>query len=248
MFESAMKIKTVVLRVLVLAGVGLGMAAGAGATPVTFGFEAEVASIIDRGGGAMLPFGIVAGDPISTSFVLDTFTDGPQYSQAGLLSFEVAGHEFSLPNFLVSVENNHIPDAVPQRGRIADPMNTPIADQGPGISDRISLACDGLFTLTCGVLSEGGDIKFSPQIGLSGELTTIDSSELLTDLATWNAFSFREMSLLFRNEVTGGTTRIGAYVGPLSIVPEPSTKGLAIGCLISITLYVHRQRAIVVSL
>ncbi len=211
------------------------------AAPVTFAFEAEVASVIDSGGGAGLPFTVAVGDALFSSFELDSFSGGPGYAQTGALSFEIAGNEFSLEGFLVTVENDHVPDAVPLRGSIADPLNTPIVDQGPGVSDRLSLSCDSPFSLTCALLNGSGNIEFSPQIALFGDQTLIDSTELFTDPAIWNMFSFREMSLLFRNGTTEGTTRIGVYIGPLSFVPEPTSSCLTVSFAVLLAVFVQRR-------
>jgi hypothetical protein len=55
----------------------------------------------------------------------------------------------------------------------------------------------------------------------------LDSSDLTADLAMWNTFSFREMSLLFVDAVTSGEVYIGAYVGAVQLIPEPYTLYLA---------------------
>ncbi len=154
------------------------------AAPVTLRFDAEIASVIDSDGGAELPFTVAVGDALFSSFELDSFIGGPRYAQTGAFLFKIAGNEFSMSGFMVTVENDHVPGAVPLRGSIADPLNTPIVDQGPGVSDRLSLSCDSPFSFTCASLDGNGDINYSPQIALFGDQTLIDLIELPTDVAS----------------------------------------------------------------
>ncbi len=214
------------------------------AAPVTFAFEAEVASVIEVNWGAGVPFAVNVDDVLVSSFELDSFSGGPQRIQTGALSFEVAGYEFSLTGFVLTVENDDAPDAIPLRGRLAAPLNTPIVDQAPGITDSLFFSCIDPFDLSCGSLAGNEDIVFGPRIALIGDRTVHASTELTTDLTIWNAFSFRELVLLFRNESTGGTTRIGAYVGSVSQIPEPASGILAILCGVLVLLFdIKRQQS-----
>ena len=106
MFEFAMKLKTAVLRVLVLAGIGLGMAAGAMATPVTFGFEATVASI-SLGASFDSEIGLETGDVITGQFTFEPNTgdgsDSFEVNQPHAFSLEINGIELSTVAYMTAI-------------------------------------------------------------------------------------------------------------------------------------------------
>jgi hypothetical protein len=209
------------------------------AAPLTFQFQANVASVLPTAGGAALPFPLSAGDELEVEFSFDPGTGGPQYPQASPLRVSLGGQVGLTAGFLIDVRNDDIPNAVPVPGSIADPANTPIVDLGPGASDNIFLSC--VTSSVCGVLQDRPNLTFRPVIAFSHEGSLLNSEDLPTDPMKWNAFPFREMSLTFINNTTSGETYIGANIGTVKLIPELSTGVLAVAAVC--TLFVVRRAA-----
>jgi hypothetical protein len=195
------------------------------AAPVTFRFESEVASVLPNRGGADLPFDVSEGDSLVTTFSFEPASGGPEYPQSGLIQFAINGHVLAISGYNISVQDNELTSGL-ARGRIADPIHAPIDDDPGGSRDNIFLGCLPHSTpeeFFCGSLTINPAIVFRPTVGLSNEDDLISSDKLSTDLAIWNQFSFREMSLSFVNTITNGETYVGAFVGSVKLVPEPGT-------------------------
>jgi hypothetical protein len=198
------------------------------AAPVTFRFEAEVASVSPSKGGVALPFTIAPGDTIATTFAFEPTSGGSRYDQLGELRFDIADQQLSISGFTISVGNDALPNAVPLRGEIADPTIIFLSDQGPGSSDGIGLRCLNGSAFLCGSLPVHPEIKYVPAIAFLGEDSSINSTELTDEVSVWNAFTFREMSLLFIDNDAHGEVYIGLYIGSVYAVPEPATSFLLV--------------------
>jgi hypothetical protein len=71
----------------------------------------------------------------------------------------------------------------------------------------------------------------------------LTSNELLADPQLWNAFSLREMSLIFQNVDTGNAAYVGAYIGQIEQVPEPASIVLmGVFCLLLICTLRRRMK------
>ncbi len=198
------------------------------AAPVTFHFEAEVASVSSSMGGISLPFTIVPGDTIATTFTFEPSSGGPAYAQSSQLRFNIGGHELSIAGFVINVGNDAVPNAVPLTGEIADPSSIFFPDQGPGSSDGIGLGCINGGAFFCGSVPLHSQVAYVPVIAFLGEDSIINSTDLTDDVHVWNAFTFREMALSFIDNDTQGEVYIGAYIGSVQAVPEPATSYLLV--------------------
>jgi hypothetical protein len=184
------------------------------AAPVTFRFDATVAD------GTDLPFNVSQGDVIEGTISFESGSPGPIYPQFHGMRFGVAGMTLQADEFEIEVENDRqIWIDVP--GRIADPDNAPDTDFND-IGDNIVVSCQGGGPLFCGSIEESSSFVFRPLLVLSDQETVLDSSDLSTDANFLNAFSQREMSIIFKNLGTGETTYVGAYIGQFQQVPEPT--------------------------
>ncbi len=195
------------------------------AAPVTFNFEATVASVFPVTAASELPFEIVHGDSITATLEFEPRSGGPIYPQSASVCFQAGGQVLEADALEVRIENN-AGAGVDLRGRIADPNATPDIDL-TGTSDNIFMSCSP--TAFCGVAPEHSNYSFRPLLAFSHDETLLNSDDLIADVGTWNTFSFREMSLIFRDANTGGETYIGAYLGGLRQVPEPPAVVLFIG-------------------
>jgi hypothetical protein len=192
------------------------------AAPVTFKFTADVASVVPFNGDANLPFDVVAGDTVVTTFKFVPANGGPNFPQFDLLRFELSGHVVNVPNYVITVRDEYAPNSAPIPGSIADPVNAPIDDQAPGSSDNIFLGCMSPQAF-CGLLVGSDEISVLPVVRFSTDDNPLGNGSLVTDVNVWNQFSFREMSLSFRNGDTGGQVYIGAYIRAVEQIPEVGT-------------------------
>jgi hypothetical protein len=201
------------------------IASAISAAPVTFRFEAEVASAFPTRDGAGFPFTVSAGDVISATLTIEPGSPGPIYPQLGSIQFKISGTALVASDFQIKIAHGEdIGIDVP--GRIADPNNTPDADGAP-IGDSVYVSCSEDGPLFCGVIPDYSDLVFRPTVVFAEPASLLNSTDLATDTWIWNQFSRREMSLLIRDANTGNDIYyIGAYVGPLNLVPEPSSAHL----------------------
>jgi hypothetical protein len=183
------------------------------AAPITLQFEATISD------GTNIPFSAPVGDVIDVSFTFEPGNAGATYPQSGGISFELSGKNLYAQEFAIRVANNENID-VP--GRIADPDNTPDVDINE-IGDSLVVSCQS-GQLFCGSAQGEDGFVFRPVLVFSGQPSILSSSELSADPSVWNAFSLREMSLLFQDVNTGRTSGyVGAYIGEVTQVPEPIT-------------------------
>ncbi len=201
------------------------------AAPVTFRFDAIVAD------GTDVPFSVFQGDVIEVALSFEPGSPGPVYPQLSGMRFKLSGMNLEAQEFEIRVANNQNID-IP--GRIADPDNTPDVDINE-IGDSIVVSCRS-GQLFCGSIEGSDGFVFRPLLVFSEQPSLLDSSELVADEGLWNAFSLREMSLLFQSLETGQTTYIGAYVGQVNQVPEPSTLLIVLGLTCVILIYTVRAR------
>lgn len=223
----------------------LGTEPRAHAGPLTYQFQAEVASVLPDAGGVSLPVQISVGDIITGTFTFDPSLGGQPFEQPGLLAFLIHGQVFAIQGYKMEVANNNFPNAVPLEYTIADPARI-LDDVAPGSSDSIVLRSASLDGFSA-VLDSDPDLLLDPRVFFANDDLLLTSSDLVTDLSIWNTFSFREMSLSFMNETTGGSVYIGALIGPVTAIPEPAMAfGVLGGCiLISRLVRNTRRRGIV---
>jgi hypothetical protein len=211
------------------------------AAPVTFRFEADVASVNPIGNGANLPFNLSAGDPIVASFTFEPSIGGPHFPQSGGLRFELAGQHVSTSTYTISVHDESVPNAAPISGSIADPLNTPVVDQAPGSSDNIFITCPAPQSSFCAVVSGYDQLSVRPSIALSTDFEVLSSNNLVADLHAWNSFTFREMSLVFHDSSTGGETYVGAYIGAVQSAAAPEPASILMAIMGAIALLIARR-------
>jgi hypothetical protein len=221
--SRARRLRSKVLGFVTFAGVLCAPRAFLHAAPVTFRFDATVAT------GANLPFIVAPGDTITTTFTFQPGSSGPIYSQSNVIRFGVAGTILDLPEFQIRVANDER-RWIDHPGRIADPNNTPDVDFNE-IGDNIGASCLDGGPLFCGAVPGHSNFVFRPVLVFANENGLLSSNELLADPNVWNAFSLREMFLMFKNVDTGSTTYVGAYIGQIEQIPEPSTLRLLLGLL-----------------
>ncbi len=201
------------------------------AAQVTLAFEAQIASILSSKGGTNLPFNASVGDTLAATFTFDPASGGPLYPQPGTMQFVLGGETLKIAGFQIAVRNDYSPNQIPLTGSIADPANTPIVDQGPGISDHISLTCLTQGVFNCGTIPSHSELAYRPTVVLAGLADILSSQDLTANVAAWNSFTFREMSLSFVDLDTNGETYLGAYIGPLHAIPEPGTQFMVAGVI-----------------
>jgi hypothetical protein len=198
------------------------------ASATMFRFHAQIASVFETDGGAGLPFSVATDEKITATYSFDSTTGGPHFPQISSLSFNIAGLVVVAPTYTIGVHDEDIPNAAPISGSIADPLNTPIVDQAPGSSDNIFLTCNIPQHSFCAIIPEFTQLRVRPLIGFSTDADVLSSGNLVADKDLWNAFSFREMSLVFHDLESGGNTYIGAYIGAVQEIPEPRAAFVAL--------------------
>lgn len=208
------------------------------AAPVTYRFGGTVASAFVLTNGAPLALDITRGDVITGTFTFEPGTSGARYPQIGGLSLAVRDHIIETGDYVIEVADEDVPNAAPVPGRIADPLNTPIVDQAPGSSDGIYVTCDN-FDEYCARIEGMDGILARPLIALVSDSEILTSEDLLDDLQIWNSFTFRELSLEFRDSTTGAETYVGAHLGAVSLVPEPSGASLVLVAAISLAFAIR---------
>ncbi len=197
------------------------------AAPVTLRFEATVASSFPSDGGASLPFLVSPGDSIVTTITFEPGTAGPVYPQNGTMRFDLVGTSLVVTDFQIVVGNDR-QIWIDHPGRIADPNNTPDVDIN-AIGDNTIASCLDGAPHFCGTVQGSVNKEFRPLLVFTDpNPLLITSDELSRDPEIWNAFSRREMSLLFRDKNTGGSTYLGAYIAQVHEVPEPTIASLCL--------------------
>ena len=202
-------------------GILLAAASLANAAPVTFRFEAEVASV----SGVPLPFPVTIGDDISAKLTFETSAAGSPYVQSLGIEFSLSGSLLQLSEYRIRVADDDFPGPTDIRGRIADPLNTPIVDFRPIINDNVIISSNLDFLPSAGVLPGTviglPHLSFAPVVVLAFPDDVLTTNVLPDDIASWNDFTFREMSLSFVNALSGDRTYVGAYLRSFYSVPEP---------------------------
>jgi hypothetical protein len=189
------------------------IASASNAAPINFELNATVAA------GTSVPFDITPGTKFVGTFSFDPASPGPAYPEIYELRFVISGTTLIAPQFQILVDND-LQRRIDIAGRIADPTNTPDSDFN-GIGDNILISCIPNQPF-CGTVAGYGDFEFQPQIVFFDQTNHFNSTALPADVATWNDFEFREMSILFKDVVSGRTQYVGAYISYLSAVPEAS--------------------------
>ncbi len=195
--------------------------------PVTFAFEA---TIVDLGLGAnrqlLFPIPLMPGDTIRGEFAYD-FKPGRVQHQDGGVTFKLGALELFSPTFLSFLDNN---------GSIT-------AGDHSVTSDSFGFNC--YKPSLCEPSPIDGAIRFS----WSAFFNLVDTSASLLDthaqrpdLAVLNSFSRRNLILTFISEESGlSTGTVFAEVGPLVLIPEPSSVLLLIFALAALVIARRRM-------
>jgi hypothetical protein len=83
----------------------------------------------------------------------------------------------------------------------------------------VTASCPGGVASYFGIVAGHDGFAFAPQLFFEDDvnLQTLSSNDLFSDPSKWNAFRNRELQIGFNNG-----SRVGAYITPLSEVPEPT--------------------------
>ena len=121
------------------------------AAPVTFRFEAEVASITEFGGGVSIPSDIQVGESFRVQFTFDPQNSGGPVSQLFPLQIRFDDLQLVVDEYFLQVADE-LSSWIPFTGSIADPLSAPIDDRGPGgVSDALFVSCGSSdFATSCG--------------------------------------------------------------------------------------------------
>ncbi len=217
MFEFGLKIKTAVLRVLILAGVGLGMAAGAEATPVTFAFGGEVVNVEELGNPSFdLPANIEIGGPARLLLTFEPIpfpdaaeTTGPFTTPGGSTVLFPAGVRLSLGSIILM-------DDIPTIFVSHDQLS-PSTGGGPtSIIEAESIDIRGL-----GALSIQNEIQWRTEGGFANMGSVFEGGEDLSAPEIWNQLPLRSIIATFSGP-GDGLFRVTVSLGDAFVVPEPS--------------------------
>src|SRR5690606_22326407 len=107
------------------------------AAPVTFQFEATIATVDVSENFTGLPFEVAEGDTIRAALTLSSLGTGPAYTQPTSLRFWIGNMPLVAPAWDVLVSNDEIM-GIDLVGRIAEPSTTPDHEGNP-IGDTIYL-------------------------------------------------------------------------------------------------------------
>jgi hypothetical protein len=203
------------------------------AAPVTFRFEAEVASINEI--GLTLPFDLAIGDIITVnySFQPATGTSSVQsYPQEMPLSVKFDEKTLATSEYLISIGDNR-PVELPSAGSLADPtaaMST-LSDEGPpGYVDDYSISCGSPLPGSCGEFPGHANLSWHFIANFAYDSTLFGASDLPSIPTFLNEATFREMRLtIFQPDSADGiglglvnSAQIGAYIREVQAIPEPS--------------------------
>lgn len=223
LFHHALFYRQAIAMILVLLASSM-IATYAEAAPIILQFKATVAD------GASVPFAVLPGESIDVEISFESGGAGPVYPQATGMRFEIAGKILQNQGFEIRVEDDR-QRSIDIAGRIADPDNTPDTDFNE-LGDNIIISCQVGGPLFCGSIAGDSDFVFRPLLVFSGPPSLLDSTKLTIDESAWNSFPLREMSLLFQNVNTGNAVEyVGAYIGEIHQVPEPSMPQIILGMI-----------------
>ncbi len=93
-----------------------------------------------------------------------------------------------------------------------------------------------------GTVPGADSVKWRPFLELGVESPLLTPNDLSGDVAIWNAFTGRGLTLHFTPLEGVGLVEVGGIVGPFVVVPEPTFSQLGVGialCLVFIRLHVH---------
>jgi len=213
------------------------------AAPVTFAFEAEVTSI-DRSPDATfdLPTNAMIGDILNGLLQFEPFGFG-QSGEATSLKVTLGSEVFSVESVPLVTRNNFFGPMV---------GITP----GGNITDDIRVGCPG-FGLCAAVLSSSSsDIQLAHLgLGLSGQVPIqgigeplvedlISQGESLGDADVWNRLLGRRVFMTFTSSSGPGSIQLEAVIGPMAVIPEPSSLMLTLIGLISMTRHFLRRNLV----
>jgi hypothetical protein len=201
---------------------------------VTFRFEAEITEIDDPDGiGSTLPFDLALGQTVLGKVTFTPVAFGQTSAPDGRLEIHVGGESFAANELPLVTQNDVYVDA-----------GTNV--EGP--FDRIWIACDQ--PAGCAVTeSTNADITLA-HVGLVANSHDFDVSPIApdvllvgTDVATpevWNSLPYRLLAFELATSPNKSPITVTAAVGPMGLIPEPSTIMLT-GALVVWSIGVRRR-------
>ncbi len=195
------------------------------AAPMTFRFDAEVASVSTIGNGADLPHPINVGDALFADYSYVSSSPGLNHPQFSSFSLTYANTSYSAPAYSITTRNDYA-KWIPYQGSLADPGRAPTDDRGGGgVSDVIWIGSPsgsfGVFDTELAGSSNG--IGWSIATLFAGNPALLNAELVPANPETWNAMEFKELSIVFSNGGFGNS-RIGAYITKVYVVPEPNNQ------------------------
>lgn len=207
-------------RVFVFTALAI-LASGVSSTfgsPVTFRFEAEITKIDDPDGVlSSLPFQPVLGQPVSGKVTFTPISFGSSSAPDGRLEIHVGGESFAAKELPLVTQNDVY---------VAVGFNI----QGP--DDSIGMSCDQLDGCLVTETSDAGISLEHLGFGLtSHNMDVVPTGADIAMPEVWNNLPNRVLvfELSTSPELTAVT--ITAQIGPMRLVPEPSTFLLSVAVL-----------------
>lgn len=178
------------------------------AAPITLAFSAQVIDIFESSPGVVdLPFAVSIGDSIQGTFSYEPPPAGRPGVQAHELTFDIGNVELRSQGYVISAIPNQYP-----------PVGTPLPLQP---FDQIVVGCslsDSGTQCNPGVPGNAS-VRWESFMDLTGDSPILSGVSLPADLSIWNQFTARGLELTFLS--SAGGLRVGALVGPFTVVPEP---------------------------
>jgi len=196
------------------------------AAPVMFAFEAEITEI-NRSPDATfdLPSNAMVGDILNGLLQFEPFGFG-QSGEAESLKVNLGAEVFSVEGAPLATRNN---------------FHSPIGGLTSNISilDTISVGCPGFGSCDAVLSSSSSDIQLANiGIRLSGQVLPvqgigeplvedlISQGESLSNAELWNRLLSRGLFIEFTSNSALGNIQVGAQIGPMTVIPEPSSLSL----------------------
>jgi hypothetical protein len=203
------------ISVLVIAVLLCTQAASVEAEQVTFAFEATISDVADPNGLTIsLPFQPTVGQTITGSVTFTPIPFSQSSGQDGKLDIFLGDESFSASDLRLTSENDVF---VVVGSNVQGPFDSlsvscGISTQCPNTSTSVT----GIEVLFLGLGLGGGDI--------------LPSGAPIDTPVSWNLFPNRRLVLTLANDSGSAILTIGADIGPVRAVPEPSSI-LPLGCL-----------------
>jgi hypothetical protein len=183
------------------------------AAPITFRFDAEIINV-PVGNPFDLPLTYQVGDVIHGRFTFEPALALPigdnaiAADQNFALEFEINGTLVSSSGFRIEVFND-----------------TAFTDsEFPEQIDVMSIGCNEASCIPNLLsLPEGEPFRVRSRMQLVGSSSILSTPEISADPATWNLFTLERRLILGFDDIGPGSMGLDAIVGPIVLVPEPSS-------------------------